>query len=132
MFSLVLTPTMIFKRTVSDLQQLLGAGGIRLFANDALAFFADLADRWLKWDGAEEFLLVLVAHGLRSAVETREDLSSVLMTVGYLAVRADEQCHVLDHTHNRRLGLQAEVDLFLHVVDGHHLSQSRSPAESSR
>jgi hypothetical protein len=39
----------------------------------------------------------------------------------YVAVRTDEGGHVLDDAEYRSVGLEAEVDFFLHVVDGDHL-----------
>ena len=43
------------------------------------------------------------------------------MRRGYAAVGADESSHVFDDPEDGGVGLEAEVDFFLDVVDGDHL-----------
>lgn len=95
--------------------------GVWAFTRERLSFLADCRDGRLEWQRAEKVEFVLVAHGLDTPVHDFEDLGGGLVTGVYAAVRTDEGSHVFDDAEDGRVGLEAEVDFFLDVVDGDHL-----------
>lgn len=94
---------------------------IRCVHQKRLSFVATLTYVWIQRHFSEERDLQILAHDLCTPCCWWEYLRF------FLALRADEDTHVLHHSDDGQLHLVAEVDLFPDILEGHLLSRFKRP-----